>query len=53
VAELLGQLEAAARLGRHNLLPLFITCVEDGVTLGEICGVLREVWGEYRPSTTI
>jgi hypothetical protein len=20
-------------------------------TVGEVCGVLREVWGEYRPET--
>jgi methylmalonyl-CoA mutase N-terminal domain/subunit len=30
-------------------MPLFIECVEEDVTLGEICGVLRTVWGEYRP----
>ncbi|MCW5879091.1 MAG: methylmalonyl-CoA mutase, partial [Anaerolineales bacterium] len=51
VAELLGQLEAAAR-GSENLLPLFITCVENDVTLGEICGCLRAVWGEYQPPAT-
>ena len=38
----------AAR-GTDNLVPLFITCVEDGVTLGEICNVLRALWGEYQP----
>ena len=52
VTELLGQLDGAAR-GSDNLMPLFITCVEAGVTLGEICGVLREVFGEYRPDTMI
>ena len=26
-----------------------IAMVEAGVTLGEICGVLRQVWGEYQP----
>ncbi|MBI9049237.1 MAG: methylmalonyl-CoA mutase family protein [Anaerolineaceae bacterium] len=31
-----------------NLLPLMIVCVENDMTLGEICGVLREIWGEYR-----
>ena len=30
-------------------MPLFITCVENDLTLGEICGVLRGVWGEYQP----
>ncbi len=47
VNELLFHLERAAR-GSDNLMPLFITCVESGLTLGEICGVLRKVWGEYQ-----
>ena len=45
---LLTQLEQAAR-GPANLMPLLIECVEHDVTLGEICQVLRSVWGEYRP----
>jgi methylmalonyl-CoA mutase N-terminal domain/subunit len=48
VQELLGRLERAAR-SSENLMPLFITCVENDATLGEICGVLRSVWGEYQP----
>ncbi len=52
VSELLGQLETAAK-GSENLMPLFITCVENDVTLGEICGVLRRVWGEYEPPAWI
>jgi methylmalonyl-CoA mutase N-terminal domain/subunit len=48
VSELLTRLEKAAR-GSENLMPLFIACVEGDVTLGEICGVLRSVWGEYQP----
>ena len=48
VGELLAQLETAAH-GKENLLPLFITCVEQDLTLGEICAVLRKVWGEYQP----
>ena len=47
VGELLGQLETAAQ-GSENLMPLFITCVENDITLGEICNVLRRVWGEYQ-----
>jgi methylmalonyl-CoA mutase N-terminal domain/subunit len=49
VNELLTRLESAAR-GKDSLMPLFIECVEEYVTLGEICGILREVWGEYRPA---
>ncbi len=43
-----GQLANAAE-GEENLMPLFIECVEAKMTLGEICGVLRGVWGEYLP----
>jgi methylmalonyl-CoA mutase N-terminal domain/subunit len=46
VDELLGRLKDAA-LGTQNLLPLFIECVENDITLGEICNTLRGVWGEY------
>ncbi len=48
VSELLGQLESMAR-GTSNLIPLLIEMVENDVTLGEICGVLRGAWGEYQP----
>ena len=46
VTELLGKLVEAAK-GTDNLMPLFIECVENDVTLGEICNTLRGVWGEY------
>ena len=46
--ELMERLESSAR-GSENLMPLFIECAESGVTLGEICKVLRGVWGEYQP----
>ncbi|MCA9962738.1 MAG: methylmalonyl-CoA mutase family protein [Anaerolineales bacterium] len=49
VAELRTQLAAAAQT-RENLLPLFVTCVENDMTLGEICHTLRGVWGEYQPT---
>ncbi|MBI3763192.1 MAG: methylmalonyl-CoA mutase family protein [Chloroflexi bacterium] len=49
VSLLRAQLESAAR-GSDNLMPLFIECVENDVTLGEICHTLRGVWGEYRPT---
>ena len=48
VAELRAQLETAA-VSEQNLMPLFIECVENDLTLGEICHTLRQVWGEYRP----
>ena len=46
VTELRGRLVTAAK-GTENLIPLFIECVENDVTLGEICNTLRGVWGEY------
>jgi methylmalonyl-CoA mutase N-terminal domain/subunit len=35
--------------GRENLMPCFMEAVRVYATLGEICGVLREVFGEYKP----
>jgi methylmalonyl-CoA mutase, N-terminal domain len=52
VAELCQQLRTAAE-GSDNLMPLFVTCVENDLTLGEICHSLRHVWGEYEPSYTL
>ncbi len=49
---LMTRLEADAR-GSENLIPLFVECVENDLTLGEICGVLRKVWGEYQGSSLI
>ncbi len=47
VEALLERLENAAR-GDENMMPIIIECVENDLTLGEICGRLREIWGEYR-----
>lgn len=44
--ELLEKLKVAAN-GTDNMMPLFIECVENDITLGEICNTLRGVWGEY------
>lgn len=46
VDALRGRLVEAAK-GTENLMPLFIECVENDMTLGEICNTLRGVWGEY------
>jgi methylmalonyl-CoA mutase N-terminal domain/subunit len=46
VENLLERLKSAAS-GTENLMPLFIECVENDITLGEICNTLRVVWGEY------
>ena len=40
---------AEAAAGTENVVPRIRACVESHVTLGEISGTLRGVWGEYRP----
>ncbi|GIK66410.1 MAG: methylmalonyl-CoA mutase [Chloroflexota bacterium] len=52
VSAALSRIETAA-CGTENLMPLFIEAVEQEATLGEICKVLRGVFGEYRPNVTI
>lgn len=43
----LKALKEAAK-GEANLMPYLIDAVKTYATLGEICGVLREVFGEYQ-----
>ncbi len=38
----------AAAADGQNLMPLFIDAVDAGATLGEVCNVLRDVFGVYR-----
>jgi methylmalonyl-CoA mutase N-terminal domain/subunit len=45
----LDELRRAAQ-GTENLMPYIIRAVRAYATTGEICNVLREVFGEYRPS---
>ncbi len=52
VEEKLAVLKAQAQ-GSENLLPVFVECAEAEATLGEICNVLREVWGEYQSPVSI
>jgi methylmalonyl-CoA mutase N-terminal domain/subunit len=49
VKSALEKLETTAR-GEGNLLPPILDAVKTYATLGEICDVLRGVFGEYRPS---
>ncbi|MGE5807704.1 MAG: methylmalonyl-CoA mutase, partial [Nitrospirota bacterium] len=46
-ASSLNRLEAAAA-GRENLVPFIIDAVKAYATVGEICGVLKGVFGEYK-----
>ncbi|MGD0114851.1 MAG: methylmalonyl-CoA mutase family protein [Dehalococcoidia bacterium] len=41
---------AKAAVGSENTMPFFIECAESGVTLGEMCDVLRGIWGEQKES---
>ncbi|MEE8163745.1 MAG: methylmalonyl-CoA mutase family protein [Anaerolineae bacterium] len=52
VQNLLTRLRDTAQ-GEGNLLPIILACVEAYATLGEICGVLREVFGEYKPTLAL
>ena len=52
VEESLNRLKKAA-INEDNLFPYVIECVENYSTVGEITKILKEVYGEYRESTTI
>jgi methylmalonyl-CoA mutase N-terminal domain/subunit len=47
VKKTLAGLEAAAK-GTDNLMPLIVEAVRAEATLGEICDVMRSVFGEYK-----
>ncbi|MCK4279920.1 MAG: methylmalonyl-CoA mutase, partial [Candidatus Thorarchaeota archaeon] len=47
VEKTLEMLRSAAE-SNSNLMPLILNAVKTYATLGEMCGVLREVFGEYR-----
>lgn len=58
VAEELAKLEKAAQTPAEgpdhvNLMPVILDCVRAYCTEGEICGVLRKVYGEYTPHNTL
>ena len=48
VSSELKKIESAARKEEENLIPFFIDAVKAQTTIGEICGVLRSVFGEYQ-----
>jgi methylmalonyl-CoA mutase N-terminal domain/subunit len=52
VKEALEDVRAAAK-GTDNLLPIMKDAFRRMATLGEVCGVLREEWGMYRPESTL
>lgn len=52
VGQALKEVEAAAR-GDANLVPPIVEAVRNYATIGEICDVLRNVFGTYRPGAFI
>jgi methylmalonyl-CoA mutase N-terminal domain/subunit len=44
----LERMERAARDGRENLMPYIVEAVRAYATLGEMCNLLRHIYGEYR-----
>ena len=52
VSAALDALRAAAQ-GSENVLYPMRAALRQLATVGEVCGVLREVWGEYRPEVRL
>ena len=52
VAASLARLQDAAQ-GDENLLPAIVEAVKAYSTMGEMCGVLRQVFGDYQPPSVI
>jgi methylmalonyl-CoA mutase, N-terminal domain len=50
VQSVLSRLGTAAEKD-ENLMPIMIEAVKDYCTLGEVCGVLRQTYGDYRAPT--
>lgn len=53
VDKALAALKAGAADENVNLMPLILDAVKTYATLGEICNVLREVFGEYEAHSTL
>ena len=53
VVEKLAALEAACKDESVNLMPVILDAVKVYATLGEICGVMRKVFGEYQPHVSL
>ncbi|MCK9560743.1 MAG: methylmalonyl-CoA mutase family protein [Candidatus Marinimicrobia bacterium] len=53
VAKKLALLREAVRHPELNLMPPILAAVKEYATLGEICGILRQEFGEYRESIVL
>ncbi len=52
-ADAMRALENASRDGRTNTMPFILDAVNAGATVGEICGMWRRVFGEYREHVVV
>jgi len=53
VKEKLELLRETARRAEQNLMPPILAAVKEYATLGEICGILRQEFGEYQESIVL
>ena len=53
VKKILSDLHDTAKNPNDNLMPVILDAVKAYATLGEICGVLREGFGEYRETIVL
>lgn len=53
VSEALTALSGAIDNENENLMPFIIEAVRSYATVGEICRVMRDQWGEYKPPVCI
>tara|TARA_B100000029_G_scaffold434790_2_gene448400 strand:- start:35 stop:1654 length:1620 start_codon:yes stop_codon:yes gene_type:complete len=51
--EIMDRFEEAVKNGSENLIPYMMEAFDNEATLGEVCDLLRSVWGEYRPKEII
>tara|TARA_B100001750_G_scaffold38287_1_gene27639 strand:- start:3481 stop:5103 length:1623 start_codon:yes stop_codon:yes gene_type:complete len=51
--EIMKKFEEAVKNGNENLIPYMMEAFDNEATLGEVCDLLRSVWGEYRPKEII
>ena len=52
IKSILNNIEITAK-SDENLIPIILEAVKSNTTLGEICDVLREVFGEYKAPTVL
>ncbi|MEJ2052944.1 MAG: methylmalonyl-CoA mutase family protein, partial [Calditrichaceae bacterium] len=53
VENILEELKNAAKDEKTNLMPFILTAAKSYATLGEICGILRDIFGEYRETVVL